>query len=266
MTLQQPNLRPLNAGEILDWAFRLYRAHFWLFISIAAVIWVPLCILEVTSQLFYGNTGLIALIEFILDFSILQGALIWSISRIYTGIPTTITNAYKVSFKSFWMIIAGTLEGLATIIFLAMLLWTKLNVTIITFFGYSVLYTLLAPWAVVIPVIRIENTGLKAGIKRSWVLTGNQLKHVIGTKIIALLLIDLIAQLPWLILHYAINQYGFLPNIGPLILIIVRLVVILISTPLSLIITVILYYDLRVRREGYDLELALQATETPEAG
>src|SRR2546423_14651281 len=42
-------LRPLGFGELLDEVFRVYRRHFWLFVSIALVLALPTLVLQIVS-------------------------------------------------------------------------------------------------------------------------------------------------------------------------------------------------------------------------
>src|ERR1700736_3184996 len=42
-------LRPLGFGELLDEIFRVYRRHFWLFVSIALVLALPSLVLQIVS-------------------------------------------------------------------------------------------------------------------------------------------------------------------------------------------------------------------------
>ena len=42
-------LRPLSFGELLDEVFRVYRRHFWLFVSIALVLALPTLVLQIVS-------------------------------------------------------------------------------------------------------------------------------------------------------------------------------------------------------------------------
>jgi hypothetical protein len=42
-------LRPLSFGELLDETFRVYRRHFWLFVSIALLLALPSLVLQILS-------------------------------------------------------------------------------------------------------------------------------------------------------------------------------------------------------------------------
>jgi hypothetical protein len=50
-------------------------------------------------------------------------------------------------------------------------------------------------------------------------------------------------------------------QIGPVLSLVITQLGTIISTPFSVIAQVLLYYDMRIRYEGYDLELALQAID-----
>ena len=56
MASETPALRPLSVAEILDAAFRLYRRRFVPLVTIAAVVYVPLGIVQaVLVGLFLGS-------------------------------------------------------------------------------------------------------------------------------------------------------------------------------------------------------------------
>ena len=101
MTVQHPTLRPLKAGEILDRAFRLYRANFWLFIGIASLTIVPLLGLELLCLFIFRDTTIfsvirsgITLLQSFLEINFLYSAMIWAVSCSYIGLPVSWRDAY----------------------------------------------------------------------------------------------------------------------------------------------------------------------------
>jgi len=267
MTVPQLNLRPLSAGEILDKAFKLYRANVWLFVGIAAVLLVPFGALQILSQVYFRNTTAVFLLQTFLMF-LLEGALTWAASHAYLGLPSPIKNAYLVGsrrFRSLWaasifqalayspMIIvftSGRALGIAGLLFALLI-----AIPYLTFLS--------SRWGVAVPAMIVENFGGSAGLGRSWDLTSKDLMHTVVTVLASGLLVYLVAALPGAALKYAVQQYGILPDVGPLLSIVITQLGSLLSTPLSVSAAVILYYDLRVRREGYDLQLAMQQPVPP---
>src|SRR5687768_9737678 len=51
-------LRPMNIGDMLDAAFRLYRRHFVTFLGIVALLQVPMLVVQVLIQYFINGSAL----------------------------------------------------------------------------------------------------------------------------------------------------------------------------------------------------------------
>src|SRR5690349_5177786 len=100
-------LRPLGIGDLFDTAFRLYRQRFWRLIAIAALVYVPMAIINsllwprltgipngplgmfgVYARSFMINAVLSLTVE-----NVLNGALAVAISRAYLGQPLSILGA-----------------------------------------------------------------------------------------------------------------------------------------------------------------------------
>ena len=279
MTIQSPVLYPLKAGEILDRAFRLYCAHFWFFIRLTGVLLVPMLILEFLSQYFFQSTQILDLIESFLTTYLLNGALTWATSQFYLGNTVLINNAYRQAQRHFKPLFgANVRQVLAYIPLAAVLLWLADNmrgsslanqlfplICVGVFLGpFFVL--LVTRWGVTIPVIMLENTTGGDGLGRSWSLTDNNFKHTFAIMFASSLLSYLIVSLPSLLVNYTIEYLSISIDRAYVLSLSMLLKQFgqIITLPLALSIPVILYYDLCVRREGFDLALMLEATETKE--
>jgi hypothetical protein len=264
MSISRPNLRPLSVGEILDTAFRLYRANFVLFIGITAIFFVPFGVLQVLSRVFFKDTSLVANLQNFMTI-LLLGALTWAASRLYLGLPASSREAFQTGRHRFWSIWgASFLEGLAMIPAIILIALGALGgvpgVVIMALIAVPYIAFITTRWGVDIPAIIVEDLGARPGLDRSWTLTSKDAWHALGTLFTSGLLVYLVSGLPAILLNYASKQYGLLPELGPVATIVLAQLGSLISTPLSISASVILYYDLRVRREGFDLQLIL---ETP---
>lgn len=274
MTIQPINLRPLKIGEILDRAFHLYRANFWLFIGIAGVLLVPLLVLELLSQFIFHDTRMIDFIQSFLVGYLLHGAMIWASSRAYLGLPALMNDSYRQArryFRPFFganlrMVLAYFPIGIFAILILVFLrggsgAWGVVSTGVIILLVVPYVSFFSTRWGLSFPSIILEGLNGGEGLKRSWALTSKDFWHVFWALVASGLLSYLVTVLPTLIIGYAIQQFQSFAEIGLMLSSVLTQLGEIITIPLTVSILVILYYDLRVRREGYDLELALEATD-----
>jgi hypothetical protein len=109
----------------------------------------------------------------------------------------------------------------------------------------------------------VEGVGAIRGIRRSWSLTTRRFWHVAGVYIAARLLTALLVIIPAISVAYFIPMTGGAPDapgIAALELVLGQ-VGVLIVLPFHYLVPVVLYYDLRIRNEGYDLEHASRTAQ-----
>ncbi len=268
MATEAPLLRPLSVAEILDSTFTLYRRNFKELVSIAAIVQIPLGLVQAALMYFFyssmsaagqntaafagaiGGMLLIVLIS-MLGAMIVYAALAVAISHHYLGEPISVSGAFN-----------HVLPRLGT------LLLTWFVIVLLAGIGYMLcvipgiyLYVLfLFAW----PVVVLEGRGVGDALSRSVFLVGGNWWRVFGT----MLLLGLIT----LVFYFAVEviialavgapaqflQASGLVRFGPLgqaISQLVGAVVGVLTVPAVTGALVILYYDLRVRREGFDLQL-----------
>src|SRR5215211_5353977 len=127
--------RPLGIGEILSTAFRLYQRHWRTLLAIAAVVVVPLTLLqylfgdwlrtrgEVTSlqevstaTWAVGAAGLVAALAGILMYLVLTGAITRAVAAEVAGEDPSLEQSYRFGFHRLGSVLAvSVLVGLATI-------------------------------------------------------------------------------------------------------------------------------------------------------
>jgi hypothetical protein len=260
-------LRPLRTGEMLDRAFRLYRNHFILLISIGALGIVPMSLLQVLSQSLLGDSRIVNLLQSVFVISLVQGSLAYAISSAYFGQPLSIGAAYRVGFQrygSLWG--AFFLQGVAIGLPIGVLVGCGVIAMAAGDAGSIVLLLLMllfvpyavylgTRWLLTTPSIILEEVGATAGLRRSWNLTASVFWRVFGVSLLTGLLTFFIAQLPGLLVTYGLAFFFPEAWIGPYIEIVMTGLSLVLALPLSMGVIVLLYYDVRVRREGYDLEL-----------
>jgi hypothetical protein len=123
-------------------------------------------------------------------------------------------------------------------------------------------------WTVVVPAIMVEGLGAREGLRRSWQLVESYWWRTVGLVVLLAILVSLIAGGPAFVLTILFAL--IFRTLDPVMLIILSGVIsVLISAllvPLQLIAVTLYYFDLRVRKEGFDLETAMAQRYWPQYG
>lgn len=287
-----PMLHPLRLGELLDQAVRLYRRNFITFVGIVAVVFIPYSLIQVVSSTFYlfnvetlqadpesifTSAGywlsfLGILLSGILYFIFVTGlgtaALTNAIARTYLGQKTSILESYQqLGSSSFKLLIALFLFGLLS---MAAFIW--MIVPIVGWLtGPGMLIFMGGVVGQIIPaIVVIEKLGAMESISRAWDLSRRRFWWLLGFSVIVYLLNLLVVSGPTLLISSLISvvlgQVDALSNNAYLISTLVSSVagnlINLLVLPIILIAWTLVYFDLRVRTEGFDLALA--TLQTPE--
>jgi hypothetical protein len=249
-------LRPLSTGELFDSTFTLYRKHFALFFGVAALPQLLLLMFQLViiagSELSLGIAalplaligGLIFLLLFLVSTAFAQGASFFAVSAVHLDEPITIGGAYS-RMRGRVMEVIGTmfLAGLATMAGFFLLIVPG----IIIMLGASL----------AIPCTLFEQLNPGAAFSRSMKLTQGSRGKVF---LIFLLMwaiqmgLSLVVGLPLAVVAEMKIGPGAVA-IGLLVL--QRLVEFGIGAlvaPIATIAFTLLYYDLRVRKEAFDLQ------------
>ena len=263
------DLRPLSLGEVLDRTFSLYRRHFLLFVGIAAIPNLVKLAITLGSlpflQASLGSTGgpfgiaaailspsmvlfsLVSLLVTILVYLLTQGGTIFAVSELYLGRTTTIA----ASLRSSWALI-GSLFGVALLNGLAV-------------FGAALFLVIPGIYVacrllVCIPTAVIEKRGPGDSLSRSWNLTrdfaGRAFVSSLGYLAISFGVGALIGAPVGLFVATARRDPSALQGLQALLQVVTTGVNVLLS-PLLLIATSVFYYDLRVRKEAFDLQFMM---------
>ena len=256
-TADTPRFEAMTTGTLLDRAFRLYTNNFSLMLGITAVAYVPfyLIMLMLESSLGIsvqtpggGLSTVLFLIAFIVlwasvAFPIAGGAATYAISERYLGNEVTIGEALRRGLGCFWTL------SLA-----------EITATIRMMFGFFLLIVPGILWmlsyALIVPAILIEGQKAMPSLKRSRDLVkGHRGKVFCVTMVIILLEIILGAGVGM------ISGLLFNPGSrgGALLTSAINNLASIFMTPLLIIATILLYYDMRIRKEGFDLEMLSRA-------
>jgi len=263
-------LRPLTVGELLDKAFRIYRSKFPTLIGIVASVLIPLVVIRLFAILY--ASGIAAAIDSILQsfFQLVANvALVAFISCAYLGKTIAFGGSFSLGLKRYWSVWgANLLVGLAVGVPIGLMVVCAATAMadlswIVIILALPVVVYLSTRWSLVMPAIVLENIGATDGLKRSWSLTDQFFWRVMGTSFAARLLTMLITMLPSYFAAYLFSLSDLPYEAVQVINLFIEQVALLISLPFSQAVVVLIYYDLRVRKEGFDLEVLAGDSNTP---
>jgi uncharacterized membrane protein len=245
-------LRPLSVGEILDTSFSLYRRHFGALATVSLVCTgLPLVLrlfVEASGGLFANLTLVLLYFLCLVVLSLVAtGATVFIVSESYLGRPLTAREALvRATPHMGRILIASLLMGL--VILLGFLLMVIPGVI------------LAVGLAVAIPAVVLEAGRSASGaLSRSWELTRGSRWRIfgLGLTLFVLLYIPVVAisgLVAVLVPRGAAAGFGA-SSTATIVALAIGGVVQLFIYPLFYCVLTVTYYDLRVRKEGFDLEL-----------
>ncbi len=283
--MEQQSFEPMSVGRILDKTFQIYRNNFIRFVTIVAVIQVPIALLNlaftslltenapVESEIYvdgsmaerpfgaemsgsreFGWLGamgtMIAVLLGLIGNMLSQGALIKSVSESYLNREISVEQAYRFVLPKLLTLIGATLM-VALVVGLGFVL---LIVPGVIFSLWLYLTT---------SCIVVENLGASAGMSRSKALVSGNLGKVFLIGLLVFL-ITMVISIPFNIIAgigtiFIPSDYVMLRTfIGQFASVIAQII----ALPIGASAAILLYYDLRIRKEGYDLEMLAQSMST----
>jgi hypothetical protein len=255
-------LRPLEIGDLLDETFRIYRRHFLLFAGISVILAIPSAGLagysffSLFSSVFQAsnstqapdfNSFLPSLVVLAIGYLVnlllapfTYAAVVYAACESAQGRPVTIWGALRGVLRRYFAIFGYLLlTGLMAVMFCLLPLWIWIWVG----------------WVAVLPVMFVENASLSQAMGRSWRLVDRRWWRTF--------LILFLVLLVWYFSGIALQAFLSLANylIGILVSSYLALAIAqgaavifqALVTPLVQIAIVLIYFDLRVRREALDL-------------
>jgi|CXWL01.1.fsa_nt_gi hypothetical protein len=240
--MSAPILRPLSAGEVLDVSFGMYRSHFVPLVTIAAVTRVVPDSLGIYVEM---SGGILA------NFGLGIGHMLLSIVLSIIGVAaatTVVSEAYlgrSVQAMDALRHAMGFIGRLLVVaVGSAMLIVTGLILLIIP--GIIAISGLSLSSVVAV----LEDKPGVAAMQRSWDLSKGYRRKVLSVIGIAMLLLIVPA-----VAVGAIAAIATLNDPSGLPVLVATSVLGIFIYPFLYVATTVLYYDIRVRKEGFDLEL-----------
>lgn len=230
-------LRPLEVGEILDRGITLYRGHFATLLGVAAVCQGPAAVANLYVALGGGLfvhpfAGGVAVSLSFFGWLFAVGATLRVISQAYLGSAVALGDALAFAARRLWpLFVAGLASGLLT--GLAMLLLVVPGIIVAC--GY----------AVVSQVVVLETPERPTdALGRSWALTKGFKGKALAIGFVAWVLV----LLPGAAVAYFARST---PEVGQVL----NQLLSMLLKPIMACMFTLFYYDLRVRKEAFDLEL-----------
>jgi hypothetical protein len=265
-------MRPRRVGEILDAAIKLYVQNARTLMGAVVVIVVPLQVLygvvllsvysnphdisagfasigtTVTPAEAHARLGATAIAQIInlLGNSLILGACVKALSAAYLGQQPTVRDSLRFG-------------GRRLLPLLVLVILRSIGLVI----GFLLLIVpgvwLYAAWSVAVPVLLIEQAGPIRSLGRSRRLVQGSWWRSAGVLIVAAVLGLVVGGAIEGLLTGAALASGH-PSIGFVVIITVLAAIVsaVLLQPFSAAVVTVLYYDLRIRREGYDLELVAE--------
>lgn len=284
----------MTVSDILDGAFRLMKANARAVFPIVAVFVVPLHVLAAFAQRnLFGGEGLLdalsdpslaaegafqtdadALVGItagllnILVLPFLAGAISQVVAASYLGRELGAADALRATLRRAlalfggWVVVhvleaSGFIVAALVLVGLAVAGAPAAGVVVATVLailaGFPVFVVVLALSVPVAPAIVVEQLGPIAGTRRSWSLVRHRIWSVLGVALLAGLIASILGQI-----------LGFIPSIaglliglqgGWILLALGGILTALITQPIVAIVATLQYFDLRIRFEGFDLEV-----------
>lgn len=276
-----PALRPLRVGEILDVAIKVYTRNFLTLWKIVALVVIPVNVLGAIVTLstfpddfldpdFATQPGsfseadaaaliaaqVIVAIASALTVVVATGACMKAVSDVYLGDKPSAGSSLKFAARR-----------LHSLVWLAFLTFLFATLALIAFIVPGV--WLWISWTVAPAALLLEGRkGLKA-MRRSFQLVKGRWKQVFGAVLVGTLLAGIVGSaIGALSAGVVLTDAGDSLALTVVVDTFVSTIAGVLTTPFQAALVAIVYFDLRVRKEGFDLEILAQrigSTPDPES-
>lgn len=280
-------LSPMQLGEILDATFGIFRRHFALFMKLSMIVmWLPAAI-WLYLRLHYGGTGgadtmlliqehplgvvLVSLamgVLYIIASLLLTAGSIRIISDSYLGRTPRLGDALALGASRILplflvalakTLLLGVIAGVGGVVLALMGALGAVGVLLAVLGIGALIWFIIfvaAGYGVTTPVVVLEDLSSSFdAFGRSWDLTRGLRGKVLGVAVVAWLVSQFLPSMVVGVLSAALTLSA--PGLVPLTVALTSFVGILLAPILPCAMT-LLYYDLRVRREAFDLQVLSQ--------
>jgi hypothetical protein len=243
-------LRPRSPTELVDAALQVFRRDPIQFIVATTAVYVPWLVLRllldlgISTDLPSPQQAAIAAVAAVIVYALVGGVITVIASDVYLGAPADAARALRVALTR---VVPLLVTGVVTVIFIA------LGAILFILPAFYVL----ARFFAVRQVVVLEEAGSLAALGRSSQLSLGEKRHVLNTLLLVLLITSAISL-----------GVGLLSGLIPsrVLFNVVLTAVHIVLYPFFGITETLLYYDIRIRKEGFDVEYLAATTPTVAAG
>jgi hypothetical protein len=238
-------------------------------------------------------TGMALMALWIFGYALCTGASVYAVTRVHLGHKTSIAEAYKLMFPY-----AGTVLGIVVLAFLAVaaVLMATVLLIVIPVVGIRIIlkgqplassvlvgilvlllviaaacavFYLTAKFSLAVPSAVVERLGVVESLKRSWALAQGSVLRLILVNILAAVIsfgLSAVLSLPYFIGIILSVTKKSPAAMAPFIVwqYIGDFLARSIAFPIATIAVSLIYYDERVRKEAFDLQLMMEAIRQPQ--
>lgn len=274
----------MRVGETIDAAVTVFRLHWKTLMAIVAFVQVPLALIQQVLTRASGApsfpnfdpaapapeidpvplvvAGVFVFLELLIARPFLTAAILRAIAGAYLGEPVTVGQAYSFALRRIgpilWVLFL-TLAGIAAVPVAAGVLIVALAQTDAVAIGIVLLIASLVflailwvRWMFGPAVVVVEDRRGRAALARSWRLSARSYWKLLGTTLLAALL----AQVVGGVLGAIALGFAFISGpIGAVLSAAVSAGAAVVTVPFAAAVTVLLYFDMRIRKEALDLSI-----------
>lgn len=232
--MNAPALRARSVGEILDLAFQLYRSRWRQMATATGVLVLPLLALEAVAPL-----GTLPLLEALsnLVFLAASAAVVVVASEAYLGREVSAADAVRAAGRRFMSVWGSALvQGFLIMLGLVLFVIPGILAMAMTFAMQQ--------------AVMIEDRTTSQAFERSRWLAGGEFVHILLTSV-----------LTYVIVIFAMMGFGFVLEMAvsnARLSILLTNVALVAINPLAAVVGTVLYYDLRIRKEAFDVAVATE--------
>ncbi len=268
-----PNLRPLSIGEVVDASVKVYTRNALTMFKLVAIVVIPVQLLSLVVNLSTAPDpdAFVDTQPDIGDFAPFAAGLL--VGGILSFIATTlatgacfkaVSDAYlggRPDWRESLAYARSRLESLLWVSFIAALLG---GLAFLLFIIPGIYLTV--AWTVAVPVLLFEGTrGLKA-LGRSRALVRGRWWPVLGALVLGYILFFIITAILTAILGGLLSVgAGDSLTANLVVQTLVGIIGAVVTTPFQAALIAIIYFDLRVRKEGLDVALLTERMASPTA-
>jgi len=268
-----PDLRPLSVGEIIDVAIKIWRRHF---ATLARIVFVVVAPVQVLSTLVATSAGDFETFDPTTGEPTVDGGALagWvagmGVAQLLAGLAFLISSAAVLRAVSVaylggtpdWRDSLRAATGrIGSLIWLGFLMFGGLMLS-----AFALLFPAIwlgVSWSIAYPVLIAEGQRGRKALGRSFHLVEHRWWPTFGALFLAFLLQSFIGLVLGLPLGFLTANAESDALWAILLTMAVGIVSSVVTTPFMAAVLVLIYFDLRVRKEGFDLQLLSQGVGIP---